>query len=170
MTAGQLPEGRYGPRRTGGGSRWSRSRWSRPVGMVLAALVGLTAAVIGYRNIAETPVQGRTLSFRLLADNDAENANPDNRDLESHGVSLSESHAVSLSFEVIRDDPARPAVCIIRARSRDGEETGRKEVYIPPAAGPVELTAVIRTSRPPVTADVYGCSLHVPTYLAPDPS
>ena len=142
MTAGQLPEGRYGRRAAGG-----RSGWGRPLGMALAVLVGLTAAVIGYRNIAERPVEGQALSFRLLEG----------------------THAVSLSFEVVRDDPERPAVCIVRARSRDGDETGRKEVYVPPAAGPVELTTVIRTSRPPVTANVYGCSLQVPPYLVPDP-
>ncbi|MFN2496427.1 MAG: DUF4307 domain-containing protein [Pseudonocardiaceae bacterium] len=145
MTAGQLPEGRYGPRRAG-----RRLRWARPLGTALAVLVGLAVAVTGYRNLAQTPVDGRALGFSLLADQ------PD-------------GHAVSLRFEVVRDDPARPAVCIVRARSRDGDETGRKEVYVPPTAGPVELTTVIRTSRPPVTAEVYGCSLQVPAYLVPKP-
>lgn len=142
MTAGQLPEGRYGTR-----SSVHRSRWVRVLGMVLAGLVGLALAVIAYRNLGETPVQGKALGFELL-----------------------EPNAVSVRFEVIRDDPGRPAVCIVRARSRDGDETGRKEVYVPPAAGPVgltELTTVIRTSRPPVTADVFGCSLQVPGYLVP---
>lgn len=151
VSAGQLPEGRYRPRRGGG-----RSGWGPALGMVLAALVGLMVAVIGYRNIAETPVEGRALGFSLRDDN-----------ADSEGDDL-DGHAVSLSFEVVRDDPTRPAVCIVRARSRDGDETGRKEVYVPPAAGPVKLTAVIRTSRPPVTANVYGCSLQVPTYLVPD--
>lgn len=142
MTAGRLPEGRYGPRR---GAR--HSRWAAALGMTVAALVGLLAAMIGYRNLAEVPVQGERLSFELL-----------------------EPNAVSLRFEVVRDEPGRPAVCVVRARSRDGEETGRKEVYVPPAAGPAGLTVlttVIRTSRPPVTADVYGCSLRVPEYLVP---
>ena len=144
MTAGQLPEGRYGPRQAG--RRW---RWARPLGTTLAVLLGLAVAVIGYRNLAQTPVEGQELGFRLLADQ------PD-------------GHAVSLRFEVVRDDPARPAVCIVRARSLDGDETGRKEVYVPPAAGPVEITTVIRTSRPPVTAAVYGCSLQVPAHLVPN--
>ena len=76
-------------------------------------------------------------------------------------------NAVQLRLTVIRDDPAAPAVCIVRARSRDGEETGRKELFVPPAAGPIVLSTVVHTSRPPVTAEVYGCSFQVPAYLHP---
>jgi hypothetical protein len=125
VTAGQLPEGRYGSR-----TLTRRRRWAAPVAALLVVLAGLVVAVIGYRNLGSTPV---------------------------------------LSLSVIRDDPSQPAACIVRARSRDGEETGRKEVYVPPAAGPIVLTTIVRTSRPPVTADVYGCSLAVPPYLVPAP-
>ena len=141
MTAGQLPEGRYG-RRAGS----SRPRWALPAGLALAVLVGLAVAVIGYRNLGTTPIQGQALSFSLLPGN-----------------------AVQLRLSVIRENPSRAAVCIVRARSRDGEETGRKEVYVPPATGPIVLTTVVQTSRPPVAADVYGCSLQVPSYLVPGP-
>jgi hypothetical protein len=144
VTAGRLPEGRYGSR---GGGR--RRRWAAPVGLLLAVLAGLVAAVIGYRNLSGTPVQGEALGFTLL---------------DGHEI-----HGVELRLNVIRDDPSQPAVCIVRARSRDGEETGRKEIYVPPAAGPIVLTTVVRTSRPPVTADVYGCSFAVPPYLVPTP-
>ncbi len=140
MTAGQLPEGRYGPR------VGSRRRWAVPVGLLLAVLAGLAIAVIGYRNLGTTPIRTETLSFTLLTGN-----------------------AVQLRLTVIRDDPTRPAVCIVRARSRDGGETGRKEIYVPPAAGPISLTTVVHTSRPPVTAEVYGCSFQVPGYLNPPP-
>lgn len=141
MTAGQLPEGRYGPRAVG-----SRRRWAVPVGLLLAVLAGLAIAVIGYRNLGTTPIRTETLGFTLLAGN-----------------------AVQLRLTVIRDNPAQPAVCIVRARSRDGEETGRKELYVPPAAGPIALSTVVHTSRPPVTAEVYGCSFQVPAYLNPPP-
>lgn len=140
MTAGQLPEDRYG-RRVG-----SRRRWAVPVGLLLAVLAGLAIAVIGYRNLGTTPIRTETLGFTLLTGN-----------------------AVQLRMTVIRDDPTRPAVCIVRARSRDGEETGRKELYVPPAAGPIALTTVVHTSRPPVTGEVYGCSFQVPGYLNPPP-
>lgn len=149
MTGGQLPEGRYGPRGVG-----RRRRWAAPVGLLLAVLAGLVAAVIGYRNLGSAPVQGETLGFTLMA------STPD-MDPEIYGVEL--------RLNVIRDDPSRPAVCIVRARSRDGEETGRKEIYVPPAAGPIVLVTVVHASRPPVTADVFGCSLAVPSYLVPVP-
>lgn len=141
MTASLLPQGRYGPR-----ARAGRSRRAAPLVMVLGAVAGLVVALIGYRNLAETPVEAHALGFELLT---ADPAAP----------------AVSLRLQVVRQEPGRPAVCIVRARSRDGEETGRREVYVPPATGPVELTTVIHTSRPPVTADVFGCSLRVPAYL-----
>jgi hypothetical protein len=143
VTAGQLPDGRYGRRASTG-----RRRWAVTAGLLLTVLAGLGLAMIGYRNLGPAPVQGETVSFTLL-DGDA-------------GI-----YGVRLQLSVVRDDPSRPAVCIVRARSRDGAETGRKEIYVPPAAGPIELTTVVRTSRPPVVADVYGCSLQVPDYLAP---
>jgi hypothetical protein len=139
MAAGQLPEGRYGRRAAG-----DRRRWAVPAGLALAVLIGLAVAVIGYRNLGAPPIQGEALSFTLL-----------------------EGQAVQRRLSVIRDDPSRAAVCIVRARSRDGEETGRKEIYVPPADGPIVLSTVVHTSRPPVTADVYGCSFQVPPYLVP---
>lgn len=149
MTAGQLPADRYGLREVG-----RRRRWAAPAGLLLAVLAGLAVAVIGYRNLGSTPVQGEALGFALLDDN---------------ADTYPQAYGVELRLRVTRDDPAQPAVCIVRARSRDGEETGRKEIYVPPAADPIVLTTVVRTSRPPVTADVYGCSLAVPSYLAPAP-
>ncbi|MGH3899833.1 MAG: DUF4307 domain-containing protein [Pseudonocardiaceae bacterium] len=149
MAARQLPDGRYGSRRVD-----RRRRWAAPVGLLLAMLAGLVVAVISYRNLGATPVQGEALGFTLLA--------------VTPGT-YPESFGVELRLNVMRDDPSRPAVCIVRARSRDGDETGRKEAYVPPAAGPIVLTTVVRTSRPAVTADVFGCSLAVPPYLAPTP-
>lgn len=138
MTAGQLPEGRYGRRAA------TSHRWAIALGLVIAVVLGLAVAVIGYRNLGRTPIQAETVSFTLLPGN-----------------------AVQLRFSVVRDDPRRAAVCIVRARSRDGEETGRKEVYVPSTVGPVVLSTVVQTSRPPVVADVYGCSFQVPAYLSP---
>ncbi|MGH3866340.1 MAG: DUF4307 domain-containing protein [Pseudonocardiaceae bacterium] len=143
MATGQLPEGRYG-RRAPGDARRGAYHHAVPVGLLLAALAGLAIAVIGYRNLGSTPIRSEVLGFTLLPDN-----------------------AVQLRLTVLRDDPSRPAVCIVRARSRDGAETGRKELYVPPAAGPLALSTVVHTSRPPVIAEVYGCSLQVPAYLVP---
>jgi Domain of unknown function (DUF4307) len=149
VTSGQLPDGRYGPR-----ADRRRRRWAMPLGLLLAALTGLVVAVIGYHNLGAAPVQGQTSGFTLLS------SDPGN---------YPATFAVQLRLSVVREDPSRPAVCIVRARSRDGEETGRKELYVPPAAGTIVLTTVVHTSRPPVTADVFGCSLQVPEYLIPAP-
>ncbi|MQA15997.1 MAG: DUF4307 domain-containing protein [Pseudonocardiaceae bacterium] len=140
MTGPELPEGRYG-RRTR-----ATPRWVRALLLGLVVLAGVAVAVVGYRNLADPPIEGQRLGFELL-----------------------DGNAVRLRFEVVRDEPHRPGVCIVRARSLDGTETGRREVYVPAAEGGVALSAVIRTSRPPVTADVYGCSLRVPAYLEPVP-
>jgi hypothetical protein len=114
--------------------------------VLVAALVGLGVAVLGYRNLGPAPVRAQVAGYTVLAGN-----------------------AVQVRMVVSRDDPSRPAVCIVRARSRDGEETGRRELYVPPASGALPLTTVVHTSRPPVTADVYGCSFQVPAYLVPTP-
>lgn len=140
MTTRGLPEGRYGPSRP-------RSRWAAPALVVAAVLAGLVVAVVGYRNLADPPIQGERLGFTLLGD-----------------------AAVEIRFEVARKDPARDGMCVLRARSLDGDETGRREVYVPPATGRVELTTIVRTSRPPVSGDVFGCTLQVPPYLRPTAS
>ncbi len=110
----------------------------------MALLVGLTVAVLGYRNLADSPIDGQRLSFTL-------------RDESS----------MEIRFEITRKDPSQPGVCLVRARSLDGDETGRKEVYVPPAEDRMVLSTVVRTSRPPVTGEVYGCSMQVPAYLRP---
>jgi hypothetical protein len=59
-------------------------------------------------------------------------------------------------------------VCIVRARSIDGSETGRREVLVPPSSqATVQVTTTVKSSRPPVVGDVYGCGTHVPSYLVP---
>lgn len=138
MTAPELPEGRYGRRAR------PAPGWAHALLLGLVVLAGVAVAVVGYRNLADPPIEGKRLGF-----------------------TLHDGPAVTLRFEVARDEPGRAGVCIVRARSLDGTETGRREVYIPPARGRVALTTVIRTSHPPVTAEVFGCSLRVPPYLQP---
>ena len=65
-----------------------------------------------------------------------------------------------------REDPSRPVVCIVRARSYDGTETGRRELLVPPAEQTtVQVTTLVKTSAPAVVGDVYGCGTEVPSYL-----
>ncbi len=142
-----LPTGRYS-RNAGreAAPASTRSSRRRTVAISVAGgLVGLGVAWVGYQNLSATPVSGDQLAFTLVDDS-----------------------TVSIRFDVTRDDPSQPAVCILRARSRDGSETGRREVYVPPSTETVvTVTSTVRTSKPPVASDVYGCGLDVPAYLVP---
>jgi Domain of unknown function (DUF4307) len=116
-----------------------------PVALLVAVLAAGTAiAVIGYRNLGSAPIEAKQTAFEVIDDG-----------------------SVEVTFQVVRDQPQRAAVCIIRARSRDGDETGRKEVYVPPGPRSVLASTVLRTSRRPVTGEVFGCSYDVPVYLGP---
>jgi hypothetical protein len=132
-----LPEGRYGkPRRPL--PAWAR--WSLPV---VAVGIGLLVAVVGYRNLGSQPVEARQTAFRVL-----------------------DPGSVEITFEVVRQTPDQAVVCIVRARSDDGDEAGRREVYVAPGRGTERETTVLRTSKPPVTGEVFGCSYQVPPYLS----
>jgi Domain of unknown function (DUF4307) len=73
---------------------------------------------------------------------------------------------VSVTIGVTRPDPSRPVVCIVRARSKDGSETGRREILVAPSTQKtVQVTAAVKASKPPVVGDVYGCGTDVPSYL-----
>ena len=145
MPGRTLPEGRYGPRRDGHRLPGWVAKRAQLVLLVLVVAAGLVVAVVGYRNLGSAPIEGAETAFAVLDD-----------------------HSVRVTFEVVRDEPGRPAVCIVRARSLDGDETGRKEVYVPPGDRSELVTTVLRTSRRPVTGEVFGCSYQVPVYLRPD--
>ncbi|RJQ71590.1 DUF4307 domain-containing protein [Pseudonocardiaceae bacterium YIM PH 21723] len=108
---------------------------------VLGVLFGIGAAWVAYQNLGATPIEGKVVNF-----------NP------------KDDHAVELTFSVTRDEPGRAAVCIVRSRDGNGDETGRKEVYIRP--NDASYSTVIRTSKRPNTAEIYGCSYQVPEYLS----
>jgi hypothetical protein len=115
-----------------------------PVLVTLVALAGLGVAAVAYHNLGDASLTGSQTSFAVLDDG-----------------------SVRISLEVTRTDPGRAADCIVRARARDGDEVGRKEVYVPPGPAASSLTTVLRTSRRPVTGEVYGCSFTIPPYLLP---
>lgn len=135
------PAGRYP---TAGSSRISK----RAAVLVLVAglVVGAGIALAFYLRFGRTPIDTGSASFQLVDDS-----------------------TVEMTFSVTRDDRNRAAVCIVRARSKQADETGRREVLVPPSA---ESTTVvhtsIHTSRPPVVAEVYGCGYEVPRYLRSD--
>ncbi len=140
-TSPSRPEARYG--RTGRPP--VPRRW---VIIALGALViaaGLVIAVIGYHRLGTSAVTGSLAGYRVIDDETA-----------------------SVTISVTRSDPSRPVDCIVRVRAKDGSETGRREVLVPPSeAATVQLTTTVKSSKPPVMADIYGCGTDVPAYLRP---
>jgi hypothetical protein len=133
------PAARYGRQRM---SRRSRRWWA--VGLTAAVLLaGVAIAIVASKRLGGGDVQGELGGYRLVDD-----------------------QTLSVTIKVTRDDPSRPVVCIVRARSVDGSETGRREVLVPPSSqGTVNITATVKSTRPPAVGDVYGCGTDVPAYL-----
>jgi hypothetical protein len=141
MTDGSIrpPQTRYGQPRL---SRAARRRLVIALAVLVVA-VGIVVAVIGYQRLGSSDVQGTLAGYRLIDD-----------------------HTVSVTISVTRSDPSRPVDCIVRVRSKDGSETGRREVLVPPASQPtVQVTTIVKSSKPAVLGDVYGCGTDVPGYL-----
>jgi hypothetical protein len=135
----ERPAARYGRRRLTVGNR----RWIA-VGLAVVVLAaGVAIAVIASQRLGTGDVKGELADYQLVDD-----------------------ETVQVTISVTRDDPSRPVVCIVRARSIDGSETGRREVLVPPSTqATVQVTTVVKASRTPVVGDVYGCGTDVPSYL-----
>jgi hypothetical protein len=135
----ERPADRYGRQRLSRGKR----RWIA-IGLgVLVLVVGIVIAVIASQRLGSGDVKGELGGYQLVDD-----------------------ETVQVTITVTRDDPSQPVVCIVRARSIDGSETGRREVLVPPSTQKtVQVTTVVKASRPPVVGDVYGCGTDVPSYL-----
>jgi hypothetical protein len=135
----ERPAARYGRQRLSRGSR-------RRVVVILSVVIvvaGVALALVAYQRLGTGEVKG-----------------------ELGGYELIDGETVRVTISVTREDPSRPVVCIIRARSVDGAETGRREVLVPPSSqATVQVTAVVKSSKKPVIGDVYGCGTDVPGYL-----
>jgi len=133
------PEARYGRPRLSGRSR-------RRVVIALAVLVvatGAVVAVVGYRRLGTSDVTGTLAGYQVI-----------------------DNETASVTISVTRSDSSRPVDCIVRVRSKDGSETGRREVLVPPStAATVQVTTTVKSSKPPAMADIYGCGVDVPGYL-----
>ncbi|OBK47086.1 DUF4307 domain-containing protein [Mycobacterium sp. 1081908.1] len=135
------PEARYGRSRL---SRVSR-RWVAIGLAVLVVAVGVVVAVVGYQRLGTSDVAGSLAGYQVI-----------------------DNETASVTISVTRSDPSRPVDCIVRVRAKDGGETGRREVLVPPSdQATVQVTTTVKSVRPPVMADVYGCGTDVPGYLRP---
>ena len=81
----------------------------------------------------------------------------------SSGVRAFTTHerSVTITFEV-RKRAAAAAVCILRARDRDGAEVGRREVAVPARPDGQRtsvLSETVTTTGRPVTGELYSCHI-----------
>ena len=133
------PASRYGRPQ---GPSTGRGRIALWLGILVAAICVALAAV-AYQRYETLDVEGETATFTVLDD-----------------------QTVEITISVTRKDPSRPAVCIVRARSYDGAETGRREVLVGPSeAKTVQVTTTVKSFRQPAVGDIYGCGIDVPEYL-----
>ena len=133
------PTARYGQQRP------SASRHRRLfIGLtVLIVAVGIAVAAVAFQRLGSSPVKGELNTYTLVDD-------------ETVGVTLS----------VTREDPSQPVVCVVRARALDGSESGRRELLVAPSTlKTVQVSTVVKSTKPPVMGDVYGCGTDVPAYL-----
>ena len=109
--------------------------------LVAAACVGLAA--MAYQRFSNVDVEGKAAAFEVLDD-----------------------QTVEVTISVTRRDPSTPVVCIVRARARDGSETGRRELLVPGTqAKTVQTTTTVKSFQRPAVGDLYGCGTDVPAYL-----
>jgi uncharacterized protein DUF4307 len=135
----ERPAARYGRQRLAGRSR----RRLVAVLFVVIVAAGVALALVAYQRLGTGEVKGDLGGYRLVG-----------------------ADGVEITISVTREDPSRPVVCIVRARSVDGAEVGRREILVPPStAETVQVTTMVKATRQPVVGDVYGCGTEVPGYL-----
>ena len=134
-----LPESRYGRATM---TPATRRRLATVLGVLVAA-AGVGLALAAYQRFANVEVEGKTAGFEILDDK-----------------------TVAITISVSRKDPSRPVVCIVRSRSKDGVETGRREVLVPASRSKtVQVKTTVSSFKRPFVGDVYGCGPDVPGYL-----
>lgn len=135
----ERPTARYGRQKL---SRRTRRRVV--IGLfLLIVTAGVVIALIAFQRFGTGDVKGELGGYKIVDD-----------------------ETVAVTITVTRADPSVPAVCIVRARSINGDETGRREILVPPSTeSSVVIDAVVKSTKPPVVGDIYGCGIDVPGYL-----
>jgi hypothetical protein len=109
----------------------------------LTVLLGLGVAAGLYQRYEEVAVTGEMVAYDVL-----------------------DEQTASVTISVTRQDPALPVGCVVRARARDGAESGRREVLVGPSTErTVQFTTTVKTYKRPYVGDIYGCGTTVPPYL-----
>lgn len=135
----ERPTARYGRQRLSHRAR----RWTVIGLLVLVLVTGVIIAIVANQRLGSGDLEGELSAYEILDDRTA-----------------------SVTISVTREDPSRPVVCIVRARSIDGSETGRREVLVATSSQTtVQVTTDVTTSKPPVVGDIYGCGEDIPSYL-----
>lgn len=110
---------------------------------LLIVTVGVVIALIAFQRFGTGDVRGEMGGYKIIDD-----------------------ETVAVTITVTRSDPSVPAVCIVRARSIKGDETGRREILVAPSSSnSVVIDALVKSTKPPVVGDIYGCGIDVPDYL-----
>lgn len=138
MAAPGAPADRYGPV-----VKRSRRRWVYWSLLSVFILAGGVVAYVGYENLGATPIDAEVSTYHVVND-----------------------HEIDVTYTVTRDHPDQAADCIIDAPAADGSEAGRRELYIPAGENVGTLSTELQTDERATTAEFYGCSYQVPTYLA----
>jgi len=119
-------------------ARYGRSRLSR-----VSRRRVVIAVAMGYQRLGTSDVTGSLAGYAVI-----------------------DNETASVTISVTRSDPSRPVDCVVRVRAKDGSETGRREVLVPPSdQATVQVTTTVKSSKPPALADIYGCGTDVPGYL-----
>jgi Domain of unknown function (DUF4307) len=131
VTAATFPPGRYGRRRAPTSGR----RW---IGVVLAVVViiaALAVAVRLYRVYGDPMYRAQVVRFTDITDSQ-----------------------VVIDFRVTVPSGGS-AVCLVRARSRDGAEVGHAEVKVtaPPGQERAQTSYRLATSARPIIGEVIRC-------------
>ena len=126
-----FPPGRYGRRREPG----RRRPWLVAALAVVTLVAGAAVAVRLYRNYGDPAYDAQVVTYTDITDS-----------------------GITVVFRASVPEGGR-AVCVLRARSRDGAEVGREEVTVPdtPGDGPTQVSHLLATSAKPLIGEVIRC-------------
>lgn len=126
-----FPPGRYGRRRDPRRQR----RWPLALLLVVTVALGALVTVRLYRQYGDPNYRAQVITYQDITDSQ-----------------------VVVRFQVTVP-PGGSAVCLVRARSRDGAEVGHEEVRVtaPPGERQVSATHRLATTARPLVGEVLRC-------------